>query len=208
MYILDSIYIIFRVNSTPQIERRQRHAFHGVDRLYPGTSTILNDWLPGSGRIKLTAPPDDETMTGVPVRPVLAAAILIAGALGAAAQGLVGLEKQILPMTKANWVAFRDYDGRQFVYFTHLIVYRCGLSAIRYSLNDDTLAEKFPLPPCDPDNPNTVDPETYPPYIVGPLGSVESIAVQVIYTDGERSSVLNFTPCTGAGEAACAALVE
>jgi|SRR5665213_78268 alkylated DNA repair protein (DNA oxidative demethylase) len=31
-----------------------RLAFHGVDRLYPGTSTLLNDWLPDGGRINLT----------------------------------------------------------------------------------------------------------------------------------------------------------
>lgn len=31
-----------------------RMAFHGVDRIYPGTSTLLDDWLPGGGRINLT----------------------------------------------------------------------------------------------------------------------------------------------------------
>lgn len=31
-----------------------RLAFHGVDRIYPGTSTLLGDWLPGGGRINLT----------------------------------------------------------------------------------------------------------------------------------------------------------
>jgi alkylated DNA repair protein (DNA oxidative demethylase) len=31
-----------------------RLAFHGVDRLYPGTSTLLKDWLPVGGRINLT----------------------------------------------------------------------------------------------------------------------------------------------------------
>jgi alkylated DNA repair protein (DNA oxidative demethylase) len=31
-----------------------RLAFHGVDRIYPGTSTLLNDWLPDGGRINLT----------------------------------------------------------------------------------------------------------------------------------------------------------
>ena len=31
-----------------------RLAFHGVDRIYPGTSDILDDWLPGGGRINLT----------------------------------------------------------------------------------------------------------------------------------------------------------
>ena len=31
-----------------------RMAFHGVDRIYPGTSTLLRDWLPDCGRINLT----------------------------------------------------------------------------------------------------------------------------------------------------------
>lgn len=31
-----------------------RLAFHGVDRIYPGTSTLLTDWFPQGGRINLT----------------------------------------------------------------------------------------------------------------------------------------------------------
>lgn len=31
-----------------------RLAFHGVDRIYPGTSTQLKDWFPEGGRINLT----------------------------------------------------------------------------------------------------------------------------------------------------------
>ena len=31
-----------------------RLAFHGVDRLYPGTSTLLAGWLPDGGRVNLT----------------------------------------------------------------------------------------------------------------------------------------------------------
>ena len=31
-----------------------RLAFHGVDRLYPGTSTLLADWFPDGGRVNLT----------------------------------------------------------------------------------------------------------------------------------------------------------
>jgi alkylated DNA repair protein (DNA oxidative demethylase) len=31
-----------------------RLAFHGVDRVYPGTSTLLADWFPDGGRINLT----------------------------------------------------------------------------------------------------------------------------------------------------------
>ncbi|HZP20825.1 MAG TPA: alpha-ketoglutarate-dependent dioxygenase AlkB [Bauldia sp.] len=33
---------------------QSRLAFHGVDRIYPGTSTLLRDWFPEGGRINLT----------------------------------------------------------------------------------------------------------------------------------------------------------
>jgi DNA oxidative demethylase len=31
-----------------------RLAFHGVDRIYPATSTLLGDWFPEGGRVNLT----------------------------------------------------------------------------------------------------------------------------------------------------------
>lgn len=54
--------------------------------------------------------------------------------------------KPILTMTKGNWVAVREYDGHDLVYFTHLMSWRCGLSAMRYSLNDGPL-QVYDLPP-------------------------------------------------------------
>ncbi len=138
----------------------------------------------------------------------LLAAPLVASS-GASAQGLAGMEKQILPMTRANWVAFRNYDGRQFVYFTQLLVYRCGLSAIHYGVNGGALSQSFPLPPCDAANPNAIDPVKFPPYIVGPVGAIDRIEVEVVYADGTVSDPAAFTPCASAtGEEACAALEE
>ena len=141
----------------------------------------------------------------------LAAAFTVWLALMAApvaAAGLVGLEKQILPVTKQAWVAFRNYDGRQWIYFTHLVVYRCGLAEIRYSIGSEALDESFPLPPCDPDNPNAIDPVAHPPYITLPLGTAVSIAVQVIYEDGEASETVRLAPCEVTGDQTCAMLLE
>ncbi|MEP2592072.1 MAG: alpha-ketoglutarate-dependent dioxygenase AlkB, partial [Kangiellaceae bacterium] len=33
---------------------QSRMAYHGVDRLYPGTSTLLDGWFPEGGRLNLT----------------------------------------------------------------------------------------------------------------------------------------------------------
>lgn len=129
------------------------------------------------------------------------------GAGAASAQGLVGMEKQVLPMTAASWVAFRNYDGRQLIYFTHLVVYRCGLAEIRYSINGDGLGEQFAMPPCDPAQPNAI-PADHLPYIALPLATAETVSVQVVYKDGEESEVLTFRPCDTAGDGTCAELVE
>jgi alkylated DNA repair protein (DNA oxidative demethylase) len=33
---------------------QSRLAFHGVERIYPGTSTLLKSWMPEGGRVNLT----------------------------------------------------------------------------------------------------------------------------------------------------------
>jgi hypothetical protein len=144
----------------------------------------------------------------IAVRQLLAASVLLAGLTAAGAQGLVGQEKQILPMTKANWIAFRDYDGKQWIYFTHLLAYRCGLAEIRYSADSDALDRTFPLPACDPQRPNAIDPIADPPYLTLAPGSVAEILVRVVYADGEESEAVRFAPCVNAGDSACAVLVE
>jgi hypothetical protein len=129
------------------------------------------------------------------------------GSGGAFAQGLVGMEKQILPLTKDSWLAFRNYDGQQLVYFTHLVVYRCGLSEIRYSINSDALDHNFALSACDPERPNEVPADDLP-YLSLPLGSAQTMDVQIVYSDGEESQALRFAPCDNAGDGTCAKLVE
>lgn len=95
--------------------------------------------------------------------------------------------KPILGMTKGNWVAVRDYNGQDLVYFTHLLSWRCGLWDIRYGVNGAPAEEVFPMEPCYPDSatPNAMtDVETFLPYVTMPPGSVESIYVEVTFDDG------------------------
>ena len=104
------------------------------------------------------------------------------------AQGLVGQEPKLLDLTRGSWAYFRDYNGRQLIYFTHLEVYRCGISRVRYSLNGDALDREWTLQPCDPNNPNAITTDKV--YISLPLKTAESISVRLTFKDGKQSPIV------------------
>ncbi|MEM8702899.1 MAG: hypothetical protein AAGF82_13835 [Pseudomonadota bacterium] len=98
--------------------------------------------------------------------------------------------KQILDMTKTNWVSFRDWEGQQLIYFTHLEAWKCGIDYVFFGLNGAPLDQMWELDTCNPDNPNAVLKDK--PYIELPAGSTQSISVQLIYPDGSKSPVETF----------------
>ncbi len=100
--------------------------------------------------------------------------------------------KQILNLTKNNWIAFRDYNGKQWIYFTHLESYTCGIEQVRYSINSDALDKTWQLQPCNLKNPNAITKDII--YLTLPLGTARSISVQVTFTDGSLSEVVRKTP--------------
>jgi len=105
--------------------------------------------------------------------------------------------RPILEATRANWVAVREYDGADLVYFTQLLAWRCGLSEIRYGLNGAEPETVFPMEPCydGTAQPNAIKSDAI--YLREALGSVSSISVRLIFDDGstadarfERAQVL------------------
>lgn len=99
--------------------------------------------------------------------------------------------KQILTMTKGNWVAVRLYEGQDLLYFTHLLSWRCGLWEVRYGINGAPATEVFPLEPCYEDTaaPNALnDMVNFLPFITLPPESVESVTVELLYDDGSSDS--------------------
>lgn len=99
---------------------------------------------------------------------------------------LTALEvKPILTATKGSWVAVREYDGQDLLYFTQILSWRCGLHQIRYAVNDGA-ETVFEAEPCHVDTamPNAIVAEDILPYLAFPLGSVETVAIRLIYDDG------------------------
>ncbi len=92
--------------------------------------------------------------------------------------------KPILTATKTAWAALREYDGKDLLYFTHLVAWRCGLHEIQFSVNNAAL-QVFEVEECytDTAQPNAMKMETHMPYVSYDLGSVNSVTVTLIYDD-------------------------
>lgn len=96
--------------------------------------------------------------------------------------------RPILEATRANWVALREYDGNDLLYFTHLESWRCGLSQIRYSVNSGAAGTIYEMEPCHEDEaqPNALKLEGHLPFVTLPLQAVNAVTVVITYDDGSE----------------------
>ena len=97
--------------------------------------------------------------------------------------------KPILTATKTAWVAVREYDGNDLLYFTQLVAWRCGLHEIRYSVND-AKEQVFEVEECyeNTAQPNAIKMETHLPYLIFGIGTVKSLKVLLTYDDGSEDT--------------------
>ena len=116
--------------------------------------------------------------------------------------------KMMAEAAKAQWIAFRNWDGKQLIYFTIPVTYHCGLSEIRYSLNGDDLAERWPVPACNAQMPFNIDAEKDKLYLELDPGAVSAVSLQLVYADGSESPVRTYKPCDNVGEATCGVLAD
>ncbi|MCA0043054.1 hypothetical protein [Celeribacter litoreus] len=94
--------------------------------------------------------------------------------------------KPILQATKPQWAAVRNYDGKDLLYFTNLLSWRCGLTEISYSVNGSDPAI-FEMEPCytETAQPNALKAETLDAILVSfPPDTVETVDVTVTFDDG------------------------
>lgn len=117
---------------------------------------------------------------------VLALSLAPVGAQAQAAFTTAAEVQPILTMTKGNWVAVREYDGNDLLYFTHLESWRCGLDGVMYGINSDVADQVWEQEACYEDEaaPNTMKMENGLPFVTLELGSVETLIVEITYDDG------------------------
>ena len=92
--------------------------------------------------------------------------------------------KQILEMTKPNWVAISAQPGNDFLYVTQIWSWRCGLLQMRVSLNKGPI-EVWPLPPCHEETnaPNAIIETDGLPFKMFAPGEIESMEVELLLDD-------------------------
>lgn len=100
--------------------------------------------------------------------------------------------KKLLNLTQNSWVSFRDFYRKQLIYFTHLEAYRCGIKEVRYSLNTDDLDKVWELDSCESVGISSIKKDLV--YLRLPLGTIKSIAIQLLFTDGTKSEVMHKNP--------------
>lgn len=98
--------------------------------------------------------------------------------------------KPILTATKSNWIAVRKYNGQDLLYFSHLLAWRCGLTAVSYAINADGPLIDWPLTPCNEDSPTPAAiGEEQQIYTDQPLGSINTVTVRITYDDDTTDQV-------------------
>lgn len=119
---------------------------------------------------------------------LLFAALMLCSAAQAQQFTTAAEVRPILEATKANWVAVREYDGRDLLYFTHLMAWRCGLEDISYGINDDEYFSEWAMPECYEGTPTPgAIKNTDRVYDRLPLMEVRTVTVVITYDDGEIS---------------------
>lgn len=98
--------------------------------------------------------------------------------------------RPILDATKNSWVAVREWQGQDLVYFTHLLAWRCGLNKIEYSINSTAADNNWGFIACDETSVNPMAlPTAQKIYGSFVLKSVRMITVKITYDDGVQDTV-------------------
>ncbi len=123
------------------------------------------------------------------MRKLIAALVLLPTAALAQSFTTAAEVKPILMATKANWIAVRDYDRQDLLYFTNLLAWRCGVSHVFYAVNEADPVE-LDMEPCHEGTaqPNALLMDQALPYVTLPQGSVQTVTVGVVFDDDSHEA--------------------
>lgn len=123
----------------------------------------------------------------------IASAFTLCLALPASAQSFTSAAevKPILSAIKPQWIAVREWDGQDLIYFTNLLAWRCGVDSVAYGVNGAAPDVALVIEPCyeDEAQPNALKMDQgVLPFVTQGLASVQSVTVLVTYDDGSTET--------------------
>ncbi len=121
-----------------------------------------------------------------------ALAALVFGAQALSAQQFTTAQevRPILQATRAQWIALRDYEGKDWLYFTQILAWRCGLSDIFFAVNDGP-EERLEMEECHEGTatPNALTSDDLDRFLRRyPAGSVTRVRIRLVLDDGTQDS--------------------
>ncbi len=102
-------------------------------------------------------------------------------------EGAAFIHQQI----KNQILSFKQEGDADFIYFTAILGWRCGMRELFYGVNGEPAVIQFPLEPCYREfrDPNSFDgTNTWPFFIKVPTGSVQTVTLRAIYEDGTSAT--------------------
>lgn len=93
---------------------------------------------------------------------------------------------------KDQILSFKEDGEIDYIYFTAILGWRCGVQEIYYGLNDELPVTRLPMEPCHRElrQPNTSKDRdlTYPFFITVPKGTAQKVTLRIIYEDGSSAT--------------------
>ncbi|MCO6382926.1 MAG: hypothetical protein JXQ91_13640 [Vannielia sp.] len=120
-----------------------------------------------------------------------ATSLLTTGPLALQAENFTTAEevRPILESIKDKWIAIRVEGSEDYVFFTPIVSWRCGVQAVQFGFNDEPPTRKLEMADCHTEfsNPNVMVDTDPIPLVKAPAKSVESVTIRMMYDDGSLS---------------------
>ena len=128
------------------------------------------------------------------LRLIAATALLAVAPPAARAENYTTAEevRPVLEAIKDKWIAIRVEGDEDYVFFTPIVSWRCGVQEVRYGFNDEAPDRQLDMAACHEEfsNPNVVVDGDPIPLVTAPAKSVESVTIRLIYDDGSLSEAV------------------
>ncbi|MBY6153625.1 hypothetical protein KUV47_10415 [Vannielia litorea] len=97
--------------------------------------------------------------------------------------------RPILETIKDKWIAIRVEGNEDYVFFTPIVSWRCGVDSVQFGFNDEPPTRALEMAECHTEfsNPNVMVDGDPIPLVTAPANTVESVTIRMMYDDGSLS---------------------